>query len=260
MLDRVEEPRAAPAWRLDEDELRADQRRRDVRRGEPEGDWRRDMGGEQSADSQRRGSPQGEWLTASARGPQAGGVPGRPRDLSAFLGRQHRSSEPERDAAPPQSGRWFLPEANGRHGEFAQAGVPGLNTGSPSIEPTDSSRDDDTLTRPLPIVLPGATTIPRPAPVEAPRGFFEPAKPENRPASAAGSVEPPSAAYDQPTERPMPKAAEAKLEQLKDLYLTAEAIGERALDKHFDQLSHRQRELIREFFERSEPDSGGQPR
>lgn len=56
----------------------------------------------------------------------------------------------------------------------------------------------------------------------------------------------------------MPKAAEVKLDQLKELYLTAEAIGERALDKHFDQLSQRQRELIREFFERSEPDAGGQ--
>ena len=49
----------------------------------------------------------------------------------------------------------------------------------------------------------------------------------------------------------MPEAAAAKLDQIKDLYLTAEAIGEDALDKHFDQVSQRQRELIREFFERS---------
>jgi hypothetical protein len=57
----------------------------------------------------------------------------------------------------------------------------------------------------------------------------------------------------------MPPQAEAKLDQIKDLYLTAEAIGEDALDKHFDQVSQRQRELIREFFLRSEsggPDSG----
>jgi hypothetical protein len=53
----------------------------------------------------------------------------------------------------------------------------------------------------------------------------------------------------------MPPEAEAKLDQIKDLYLTAEAIGEDALDKHFDQVSQRQRELIREFFLRSE--SGG---
>ena len=53
----------------------------------------------------------------------------------------------------------------------------------------------------------------------------------------------------------MSPAATAKLEQLKDLYLTAEAIGEEALDKHFDQVSERQRQLIREFFDRSDPGS-----
>ena len=43
-------------------------------------------------------------------------------------------------------------------------------------------------------------------------------------------------------------AAQAKLEQLKDLYLTAEAIGADALGKHFDELSQRQRSLITEYF------------
>lgn len=57
----------------------------------------------------------------------------------------------------------------------------------------------------------------------------------------------------------VPDAASAKLEQIKDLYLTAEAIGEDALDKHFDQVSQRQRELIREFFERSGPAHGNGP-
>jgi hypothetical protein len=52
----------------------------------------------------------------------------------------------------------------------------------------------------------------------------------------------------------MTEAANAKLEQIKDLYLTAEAIGEDALDKHFEQVSKRQRELIREFFQRSVSD------
>jgi hypothetical protein len=49
----------------------------------------------------------------------------------------------------------------------------------------------------------------------------------------------------------MPDPGSAKLDQIKYLYLTAEAIGEDALDKHFEQVSQRQRELIREFFERS---------
>jgi hypothetical protein len=61
-----------------------------------------------------------------------------------------------------------------------------------------------------------------------------------------------------PPARPMPHAAVAKLDQIKDLYLTAEAIGEDALDKHFDQVSQRQRELIREFFDRSKPAGGGE--
>jgi hypothetical protein len=42
-----------------------------------------------------------------------------------------------------------------------------------------------------------------------------------------------------------------KLEQLKDLYLTAEAIGAANVDKHFDQLLAQQRELISEYFKQS---------
>ena len=40
-----------------------------------------------------------------------------------------------------------------------------------------------------------------------------------------------------------------QLEQIKDLYLTAEAIGEDALERHFLQVSERQRQLIREYFD-----------
>lgn len=148
------------------------------------------------------------------------------------------------------------------------------------------------LAGPLPLNLPGAASIPRPAQIEAPRGPFEPARPA-RQTSITGSVEPPpppangghrpagsfqNAAPGQPaipaagsrSPRPdelappvgappghsTPQAASAKLEQIKDLYLTAEAIGEDALDKHFDQVSQRQRELIKEFFERSHPEDG----
>jgi hypothetical protein len=42
-----------------------------------------------------------------------------------------------------------------------------------------------------------------------------------------------------------------RLEQIKDLYLTAEAIGEVNVDKHFDQLLAQQRELISEYFRQS---------
>jgi hypothetical protein len=133
--------------------------------------------------------------------------------------------------------------------------------GTPRTSEALAVRDDDIVTRPLPVILPGATSLPRPVPVEAPRGPFEPARPSQpsvRPASITGSVEPPTATFaapvipEPPGPRPMPEAAAAKLDQIKDLYLTAEAIGEDALDKHFDQVSQRQRELIREFFERSQ--------
>jgi hypothetical protein len=123
---------------------------------------------------------------------------------------------------------------------------------------------------PLPLNLPGAASIPRPAQIEAPRGPFEPARPA-RQTSITGSVAPPpptngdrgaagsfrNAAPGElavPPGHSIPEAASAKLEQIKDLYLTAEAIGEDALDKHFDQVSQRQRELIKEFFQRSHPE------
>jgi len=126
--------------------------------------------------------------------------------------------------------------------------------------------EDDILTSPLPVILPGATSVPRPQPVEAPRGPFEPARPSDapvRPASVTGSVELPPADYQPPVPPPpraLGPAAAAKLDQIKDLYLTAEAIGPDALDKHFDQVSQRQRELIKEFFQRSEPDDAGADR
>jgi hypothetical protein len=123
--------------------------------------------------------------------------------------------------------------------------------------------DDDTLTSPLPVILPGATEVPRPAPVETPRGPFEPVLPSDspgRPVSVTGSVEPPPIDYQLPVPPPprlLPAAAAVKLDQLKDLYFTAQAIGEDALDKHFDQVSQKQREIIKEFFNRSEPGGAG---
>lgn len=45
------------------------------------------------------------------------------------------------------------------------------------------------------------------------------------------------------------------LERIKDLYQTAEAFGESRLDKHFEQLLERQRQLIRDYF----TESGSRP-
>ncbi|HLH59518.1 MAG TPA: hypothetical protein VKV33_10255, partial [Streptosporangiaceae bacterium] len=45
-----------------------------------------------------------------------------------------------------------------------------------------------------------------------------------------------------------PEGSSEKMEQIKDLYATVEAIGDDNVDKHFDQLLQRQRELISEYF------------
>lgn len=69
------------------------------------------------------------------------------------------------------------------------------------------------------------------------------------PDAAAGALE-----ADGPQD--MANAHARKLEQIKDLYLTAEAIGEANVDKHFDQLLSQQRELISEYFRQSSAAKG----
>jgi DNA polymerase III subunit gamma/tau len=80
------------------------------------------------------------------------------------------------------------------------------------------------------------------------RGPFEPlvnvAGQAPEPAKPLEPAEP-----DEP-EDPLHRHAQ-KLEQIKDLYLTAQAIGEENVDKHFDQLLAQQRELISEYFKQS---------
>jgi hypothetical protein len=85
------------------------------------------------------------------------------------------------------------------------------------------------------------------------RGPFEPllssaGTPDE--AGPAGTEQPAGPAREQGSEPP-DQARARKLEQLKDLYLTAEAIGEQNVDKHFDQLLARQRELITDYFRKS---------
>ena len=94
------------------------------------------------------------------------------------------------------------------------------------------------------------------------RGPFEPAKkiaaaPPSPPADSP--LVPRSASSAAAT--PSPKATGsdvwsptiAKMDQIKDLYLTAEAIGEDALDEHFHLVSERQRQLIKEYFDQAVP-------
>ena len=92
---------------------------------------------------------------------------------------------------------------------------------------------------------------------EQARGPFEPLLPSGTPTGAVGQqpfAEPeqgsPGGTGNDRQEAPE-QARARKLEQLKDLYLTAEAIGEQNVDKHFDQLLAQQRELISDYFEQS---------
>ncbi|HEV2259130.1 MAG TPA: hypothetical protein VGS06_38940 [Streptosporangiaceae bacterium] len=100
---------------------------------------------------------------------------------------------------------------------------------------------------------------------EQARGPFEPLLPSGAPTGAAGrppAAEPergsPGGAGNDRQEAPE-QARARKLEQLKDLYLTAEAIGEQNVDKHFDQLLAQQRELISDYFGQSAAAQPGGP-
>jgi hypothetical protein len=107
---------------------------------------------------------------------------------------------------------------------------------------------------------PAAAVPAEPEPAESVRGPFEPlVHVDDAPATGAdasgiaGQVAPGPAtmsAADDDDDEPAEQRAR-KLEQIKDFYLTAEAIGEDNVDKHFDQLLAQQRELISEYFKQS---------
>jgi hypothetical protein len=87
---------------------------------------------------------------------------------------------------------------------------------------------------------------PQPVPVPEPFSVWEPApKPGQQRDRDGGSDH----AYQPAHAEPPAAHTQEKIEQIKDLYLTAEAIGEDALSRHFDELRQRQRSLISEFFE-----------
>jgi hypothetical protein len=100
---------------------------------------------------------------------------------------------------------------------------------------------------------------------EEARGPFEPLRSaggiSSGPEAAATGTEQAGTGRGQASSGDTAQARARKLEQLKDLYLTAEAIGEENVDKHFDQLLAQQRELISEYFRESavDPDHPGRP-
>ena len=122
-----------------------------------------------------------------------------------------------------------------------------MSAGPPAFGPAGGEDtvgpDDDTA--PLPVILPDQMSPDGAQPTRM-RDPFEPIghqpgplprrviRPDSAEATTSGQATDPGA---------------AKLDQIKDLYLTAEAIGEDALGKHFEQVSDRQRQLIREYFD-----------
>jgi hypothetical protein len=143
------------------------------------------------------------------------------------------------------------------YGAYSGAAAP-RSAGAGQADTADSADD----TSPLPVVLAADPSAPEPIdegqiwpPVReqtsaesAPSPWFTAPQPAPAPSQEPDRT-PGGAGHSDDLANPgHTAAAEAKLEQIKDLYLTAEAIGDEALGKHFEELSQRQRSLIREYF------------
>jgi len=164
--------------------------------------------------------------------------PALPPDAGVFVYRDETDSPGDRGARPaarPPSeddpSYWYdllaedpTPKREETRGPFE----PLLSSGE---TPGAGHRNTDTTGTTGRTGMPGATGMPR----------------RQDQAGPAGTVQPPAAARGDGLEAP-DQARARKLEQLKDLYLTAEAIGEQNVDKHFDQLLAQQRELISDYF------------
>ena len=74
----------------------------------------------------------------------------------------------------------------------------------------------------------------------------------NRPAARSSSCCPPvRRLVRSASSQPAFCTRSTRARRIKDFYLTAEAIGEQNVDKHFDQLLAQQRELISDYFGQS---------
>jgi hypothetical protein len=173
-----------------------------------------------------------------------------PVTSSAFPDPLNAHSEPAKPAAEtpepaPSAAPSVVAKALAAKGSPAAASSPA---------PAFSDADDDTS--PIPVIRPDTVlpTPPTPAPPSpAPSPPLSPlpaAPPAGAPAPPAASDRT-SGVYHPGHAEPPGAHTQEKIEAIKDLYLTAEAIGDEALGQHFEQLSQRQRSLIREFFEKA---------
>ncbi len=145
-----------------------------------------------------------------------------------------RSAEPAR---PPEPEVYVYRDTDGQPGD-------------PRATPAGPDEHDAAYWYDLPGT--GAKEAMTPRVSQETRGPFEPlvSSADPRPQQTPGTASADGQEYTQAS----------KLEQIKDLYLTAEAIGEANVDKHFDHLLTQQRELISDYFKQSNaarPEGGG---
>ena len=76
------------------------------------------------------------------------------------------------------------------------------------------------------------------------------------PELAGSELAAPDLAGSGPDQESAGEGSREKLEKIKDLYLTVEAIGDDNVGKHFDELMQRQRELISDYFKETGVGSG----
>ncbi len=173
-------------------------------------------------------------------------------------------SRPEpRYLAGPEAGYLAVGPAHGHAAAPRFAGEAGKaypEAPSPDAPEFDGTQEDDD-TSPIPVIRGPGQPVPEPRerePVAAPEPFsvWEPAP---KPSQERCRDSPSNDGYRPAHAEPPSANAQEKIEQIKDLYLTAEAIGEDALGRHFDQLRERQRSLIREFFANAGLESKGTP-
>ena len=135
-----------------------------------------------------------------------------------------------------------------------------VEAAAPAEEPaaaTKGSEPEPDDTSPLPVIR---DTDPPPPELKL-FSVWEPAVKKESPTpetSPSTETEPEEAGPPAGAE-PLSADTQQRLEKIKDLYLTAEAIGEEALVKHFDQVSKMQRSLISEFFEEAGLGPNGAP-
>ena len=102
------------------------------------------------------------------------------------------------------------------------------------------------------------------------RGPFEPLPPDHEvtepppPSSAPADTQPAETSQadeqDDDLDVALVGQGTGPLARIKDLYATAESIGERRLDRHFEQLLERQRQLISDYFTKQQIRGSAGPR